>query len=136
MAPPKFGGYGLTGFPRVFGCFHARKKQGKSQEGKSKENPQKQVPLFWFLFRGSMRTYPRSGFRSPGNIRMYPPSVVHSGGTSTKTTLLETHPFVNPEKPSFRYFPRTFFTDRKVSNFSFCPFANSYLPITYFFRMN
>ena len=35
-----------------------------------------QVPLFRFFVPGNMRTYPRSGFRS--------------GGTSAKTTLLET----------------------------------------------
>ena len=36
------------------------------------------VPLFRFSFRGNIRMYPRSGFRS--------------GGTSAKTTLLENHP--------------------------------------------
>ena len=41
------------------------------------------VPSFWFSFRGNIQMYPRSGFRS--------------GGTSSKTTLLENHPFVNPQ---------------------------------------
>ena len=42
------------------------------------------VPSFRFSFRGNIRMYPRSGFRS--------------GGTSAKTTLLEDHPFANPPK--------------------------------------
>ena len=40
------------------------------------------VPSFRFSFRGNIRMYPRSGFRS--------------GGTSAKTALLENHPFGNP----------------------------------------
>ena len=48
------------------------------------------VPSFRFSFRGNMRTYPRSGFRS--------------GGTSAKTTLWENHPFVNPRKRLAKYF--------------------------------
>ena len=40
------------------------------------------VHSFQFSFRGNIRMYPRSGFRS--------------GGTSAKTSLLETHPFGNP----------------------------------------
>ena len=43
------------------------------------------VPLFRFSFRGNMRTF---SFR--GNIRTHPRSGFRSGGTSTKTTLLET----------------------------------------------
>ena len=37
-----------------------------------------------------MRTYRRSGFSFRGNIRTYPRSGFRSGGTSAKTTLLET----------------------------------------------
>ena len=54
------------------------------------------APTFRFSFRGNMRTYPRSGFSFRENIRMYLRSGFRSGGTSTKTTLLENHPFVNP----------------------------------------
>ena len=48
------------------------------------------VPSFRFSFRGNMRTYPRSGFSFRGNIRTYPRSGFRSGGTSAKTTFLET----------------------------------------------
>ena len=48
------------------------------------------VPSFRFSFRGNMRTYPRSGFSFRRNIRTYPRSGFRSGGTSAKTTLLET----------------------------------------------
>ena len=41
------------------------------------------VPSFWFSFQGNMRMYPRSGLRS--------------GGTSAKTTLLETTLLATPE---------------------------------------
>ena len=44
------------------------------------------VPLFRFSFRGNIRMYPRSGFRS--------------GGTSAKTTLLETTLLGTPENQS------------------------------------
>ena len=43
-----------------------------------------------------MRTYPRSGFSFRGNIRMFPRSCFRSGGTSAKT-LLENHPSANPQ---------------------------------------
>ena len=45
------------------------------------------VPSFWFSFWGKIRTYPRSGFRS--------------GGTSAKTTLLETTLLPCPSFPCF-----------------------------------
>ena len=45
-------------------------------------------PSFRFSFRGNIRMYPRSGFRS--------------GGTSAKTTLLENHPFSNRGQRTFR----------------------------------
>ena len=48
------------------------------------------VPSFRFSFRGNMRTYPRSGFSFQGSIRTYLRSGFRSGGTSAKTTLLET----------------------------------------------
>ena len=50
------------------------------------------VPSFRFSLRGNMRTYPRSGFSFQGNIWMYPRCGFRSGGTSAKTTLLESHP--------------------------------------------
>ena len=40
--------------------------------------------------RGNIRTYLHCGFSFRGNIRMYPCSGFRSGGTSAKTTLLET----------------------------------------------
>ena len=50
------------------------------------------VPSFRFSFRGNMRTYPRSGFRSGGTSECtLPHSGLRSGGTSAKTTLLENH---------------------------------------------
>ena len=45
------------------------------------------VPSIWFSLCGNIRMYPRSGFRS--------------GGTSTKTALLENHPFVTPRAMPF-----------------------------------
>ena len=48
------------------------------------------VPSFRFSFRGNIRTYPSFRFSFRGNIRMYPRSGFRSGGTSAKTTLLET----------------------------------------------
>ena len=42
------------------------------------------VPSFRLPFWGNSRTYPRSSFRS--------------GGTSAKTTLLEDHPYFDPDK--------------------------------------
>ena len=58
------------------------------------------VPLFRFSFGGGggHANVPSFRFSFRGNIRMYPRSGFHSGGTSAKTTLLENHPFVNPRK--------------------------------------
>ena len=48
------------------------------------------VPSFRFSFRGNLRMYPRSSFRSGGTSKRTLVPVFRSGGTSAKTTLLET----------------------------------------------
>ena len=47
------------------------------------------VPSFRFSFRGNIRTYPRSGFRSRGRFECTLVPVFVPGGTSAKTTLFK-----------------------------------------------
>ena len=59
------------------------------------------VPSFRFSFRGNMRTYPRSGFRSGGTSECTLVPVFRSGETSAKTTLFINPWFGGPEFQNF-----------------------------------
>ena len=73
--------------PGHFGPKGPRHSCSRSGGGCNKRVVLANVPSFRFSFRGNMRTYPRSGFRSVG---------FRSGGTSATTTVLENHPFLDP----------------------------------------
>ena len=73
------------------------------------------VPSFRFSFRGNMRTYPRSGFSFRGNIRTYPGSGFRSGGTSAKTTLLETTLLGSSDKRVPELIPDSFLESSRTS---------------------